>query len=163
MKKFLHIFLISLLIVSCTAQEAPTKFTEAALNDTFVSTNNQNILFKEILEKHKGKTILIDVWASWCGDCIKGLPKVKALQNNNKEVVFVFLSADRSISKWKNGINKHQVKGDHYFMPKGMKSVFSKSIGLNWIPRYMLVDPEGGIKLYKAIKADNKQLLNALN
>ena len=163
MKKTIQVFLISILFISCKAQETPTQFTEQALNDTLISYQGENITFKNILEKHKGKTILIDVWASWCGDCVKGMPKVKVLQETNTEVVFLFLSADKSFQSFKKGINKYQVKGEHYFMPKGMKSVLSKSIYLDWIPRYLIIDPQGNIKLYKAIKADNSKLLKALN
>ncbi|QRM87919.1 redoxin family protein [Lacinutrix sp. WUR7] len=163
MKKHLFIFLVSVLFISCKPQETPTQFTQEALNDTFISLGNEKISFKNILEKHEGKTILIDVWASWCIDCIKGMPKVKALQETNNDVVFLFLSADRSLISWKTGINKYPVKGEHYFMPKGMKSVFSKSIDLDWIPRYLIIDPQGNIKLYKAIKADDSKLLKALN
>ena len=91
------------------------------------------------------------------------MPKVKALQEANTEMVFLFLSADKSITSWKKGINKYQVKGEHYFMPKGMKSIFSKSIDLDWIPRHLIIDAQGNIKLYKAIKADDSELLKALN
>ncbi|MDO6597578.1 TlpA disulfide reductase family protein [Oceanihabitans sp. 2_MG-2023] len=163
MKKHLLILLVSITFLSCKAQETPTQFTEEALNDTFISYENENITFKNILKKHKGKTIVVDVWASWCGDCIKGMPKVKALQDSNPEVVFLFLSADKSLKSWKKGIDKYQVKGEHYYMPKGMKSVFSKSINLDWIPRYLIIDADGSIKLFKAIKADNTNLLKALN
>ncbi|MFD2541933.1 TlpA family protein disulfide reductase [Lacinutrix gracilariae] len=163
MKKHLLVVCFSILFISCKAQETPTQFTQEALNDTFISFEGENISFKQILEKHKGSTILIDVWASWCGDCIQGMPKVKVLQETNTEMVFLFLSADKSITSWKKGINKYQVKGEHYFMPKGMKSIFSKSIDLDWIPRYLIIDAQGNIKLYKAIKADDSELLKALN
>lgn len=163
MKKHLLIFILSITFWSCKAQEAPTQFSAEALNDTFISIQNENISLKNILEKYKGKTIFIDVWASWCGDCVKGMPKVKVLQEKYKDVVFLFLSADRSLESWKKGIEKYQVNGAHYFMPKGMKSVFSKSIDLDWIPRYLIIDPQGNIKLYKAIKADDSNLLQALN
>ncbi|MBU2939464.1 TlpA family protein disulfide reductase [Lacinutrix sp. C3R15] len=163
MKKKLLLVLVSILFISCKAQEIPTQFKEEALNDTFISFEGESISLKQILEKHKGNPILIDVWASWCGDCIEGIPKVKALQETNTEMVFLFLSADKSITSWKKGISKYQIKGTHYFMPKGMKSAFSKSIDLDWIPRYLIIDAQGYIKLYKAIKADDSELLKALN
>ncbi len=163
MKKATYLLLACLLILTCKAQEPLTEFPEDALNDTFVTLEGDNILFKDILEKYKGQTILIDVWASWCGDCLKGMPKVKALQAKNKDLVYLFLSADRTAKSWKKGIRKYQVLGEHYYMPKGMKSIFSKSIDLDWIPRYLVVDPDGNIKLFRAIKADDSQLIKALN
>jgi thiol-disulfide isomerase/thioredoxin len=163
MKKVAYLIITCLLFLNCKAQEPLTEFPEDALNDTFVTLNGENIIFKEILEKYKGQTIFVDVWASWCGDCLKGMPKVKALQEENRDLVYLFLSADRSFESWKKGIRKHQVIGEHYFMPKGMKSVFGKAIDLDWIPRYMIIDSEGNIKLFRAIKADDSQLIKTLN
>jgi thiol-disulfide isomerase/thioredoxin len=163
MKKLVYVLMSCLLFLNCKAQEPLTEFTEDALNDTFVALNGENIILKDILEKYKGQTILIDVWASWCGDCLNGMPKLKALQSERKDLIYLFFSADRSAESWKKGIKKHQVNGEHYYMPKGMKSVFGKSIDLDWIPRYMIIDPDGRIKLFRAIKADDSELLKALN
>jgi len=162
MKKATYLVIACLLILNCKAQEPLTEFPEEVLNDAFVTLNGENISFKEILEKYKGQTIFVDVWASWCGDCLKGMPKVKALQKENRDLVYLFLSADRSVESWKKGIGKYQVVGEHYYMPNGMKSVFSKAIDLDWIPRYMVIDSKGNIKLFRAIKADDSQLLKAL-
>ena len=118
MKKATYLLVACLLVLNCKAQEPLTEFPEEALNDTFITLEGENILFKDILEKYKGQTILIDVWASWCGDCLKGMPKVKALQAENKNLVYLFLSADRSVKSWQKGINKYQVVGEHYFMPR---------------------------------------------
>ena len=56
-------------LVSCNT-EVPSQFSEAALNDTFITLDGDVVTFKSILEEHQGKTILIDVWANWCKDCI---------------------------------------------------------------------------------------------
>jgi hypothetical protein len=44
-----------------------------------------------------------------------------------------------------------------------MKGVFGKSIKLNWIPRYMVVDKAGKIALFKAIEADDEKIAETLN
>ncbi|TYA79876.1 TlpA family protein disulfide reductase, partial [Seonamhaeicola marinus] len=108
MKKVYVILLALTALFSCKSQE-PTQFNEKALNDTFVTLNGENVTFQSILNKHKGKTIVIDIWASWCGDCIKGMPKVKALQENYKDAAYVFLSLDRGEDAWKKGIEKYNV------------------------------------------------------
>jgi len=145
-----------------TIQAQVKSFSEEALNDTFVSYEGENITFSEILERYKGKTILIDVWAAWCKDCIKGMPKVKKLQKNNKDVVFLFLSLDKTQETWKKAIDKFKIDGEHYYVPLGWKSPFCSSIDLDWVPRYMIVNPEGEISLYKAIKADDKNIKETL-
>lgn len=161
MKKFITLLLL-VSFSSCQAQEAPKEFSEKALTDIFISEKGSEILFSKILKKHQGKQIVIDVWASWCKDCIKGMPKVKELQNKNPETVFMFLSLDKSLESWKNGIKKYNVKGEHYFMQTGWKGEFATFLDLDWIPRYLVIGKEGNIKLFKAIKADDSKLQEAL-
>ncbi|HBL78553.1 MAG TPA: alkyl hydroperoxide reductase [Aequorivita sp.] len=154
--------LIALLLFVGFAQAQQKSFSEAALNEKFLSENNVEISFSEILQQYKGKTVFIDVWASWCKDCIVGMPKVQKLREENPEVVFLFLSLDKEIESWKHGIEKYGVVGENYFIPEGWKGDFCSSIDLDWIPRYMVVNAEGEISLYKAIETDDKNLLSAL-
>ena len=163
MKKLSYVLIVCLLIFSCEAQEAPTQFSDQALNDTFITLDGQHITFNTIIEQYKGKKILIDVWASWCGDCIKGMPKVKALQKDYKDVVYIFLSLDKNLESWKKGIKRYGVAGEHYYMRSGWKGDFGDFLDLDWIPRYVVVDSDGKIKLFKAVKADDDQLIEALN
>ena len=152
-----------LLLFVSFAQAQQKSFSEAALNDVFLSQNGKEISFSEILDLYKGKTVLIDIWASWCKDCIVGMPKVQKLREENPEVVFLFLSLDKEMDSWKNGIEKYSVVGENYFIPSGWKGPFCSSIDLDWIPRYMVVNPKGEISLYKAIVADDENLLKELN
>jgi len=161
MKKINFLLVVLFTVFSCNT-EIPTQFSEEALNDTFISLDGNNIVFKDILQTYIGKTIVIDVWASWCKDCIKGLPKVKALQSEFKDVVYVFLSLDRSEKAWKNGVKKYNVNGSHYFMPSGWDGAFGDFVNLNWIPRYMVINKAGNIELFKATKADDNKLIEAI-
>lgn len=155
--------LIALLLFVGFAQAQQNSFSEAALNEKFLSENNVEISFSEILQQYKGKTVFIDIWASWCKDCIVGMPKVQKLREENPEVVFLFLSLDKEIESWKHGIEKYGVVGENYFIPAGWKGDFCSSIDLDWIPRYMVVNAEGEISLYKAIETNDENLLKELN
>lgn len=152
---YLLVLLIS--FFSCNT-EVPTQFSEEALNDTFITLEGKSIVFKDILETHKNQTLVIDIWASWCRDCITGMPKVKALQKEYSDVVYVYLSLDKSEQAWKKGIKKYNVNGEHYFMKSGWNGDFAEFVDLDWIPRYMVIDKTGTIKLFKAIKADDKRI-----
>ena len=110
MKKISLVLII--LSASCTV-EKPIHFSKAALSDTVYSLNNTVFTIEEMLQKYKGKKVLIDVWASWCGDCIKGLPSVRNLQKEYPEVVFLFLSVDENKVAWRKGIERFQIKGAH--------------------------------------------------
>lgn len=162
MKKILSIISLAIFTLSCS-QAQETEFKKEALENIMVDTENQSIAFKDILKKYEGKTIVIDIWASWCSDCIAGMPKVKALQENNPDVTYLFISMDKNYEAWTKGIKKYDVQGEHYLVEDGMKGVFGKSVKLNWIPRYMIVDKTGKIALFKAIEADDNKIIETLN
>lgn len=138
------------------------KFNDVTLNKTFDDIQNNKITFSKILEKHKGTPIVIDVWASWCPDCIKGFPELKQLQEKFPNTSYVFLSLDKTKDKWHEAIKKYDLKGNHYYLNEKMGDEFGKSINLDWIPRYILVDTEGNIALKKAIVANDSTLINTL-
>jgi thiol-disulfide isomerase/thioredoxin len=155
------LLIIALTTFSCT-QAQKTEFSKKALSETLLATDGNQIKFKDILKNQKGKTVLIEVWASWCGDCVKAMPKLKELQANNPKVSYVFLSMDKTADKWKAGIEKHEIKGLHYMANDGMKGVFGNEIDLDWIPRYIIVDKTGKIVLYRAIETDFEQINTTL-
>jgi thiol-disulfide isomerase/thioredoxin len=119
-----------------------------------LTIDGNQVAFQDVIKKHQGKALVIEVWASWCGDCVKAMPKIKALQANNPNVDYVFISMDKTADKWKMGIEKHELKGDHYMANDQMKGVFGTAIDLDWIPRYIIIDKTGKIVLYRAIETD---------
>jgi len=154
MKKTIAL-LFALVAVSCSkSKDQKTEFSEKALAETLLSAEGTQVSFQNILEKHKGKTVVIEVWASWCGDCVKAMPKTKELQANNPDVDYVFISMDKAADKWQAGMQKHALAGDHYMANDQMEGVFAQAIDLDWIPRYIILDKTGKIVLYRAIEAD---------
>jgi len=119
MKQLRIVFLF--LIIGC---QSPNRFSKEALNEKFVSIAKQDVTFQNILLKHQGKKILIDIWASWCRDCVVTLPELKKLQQENPTVHFVFLSLDKSKERWMKAIDRLKIKGDHYYMAEGKKGAF---------------------------------------
>ena len=160
MKKIIVYFSLLLTTISC--MNAQKSFSKIALNENLLSLDGNQIPFKEILKKHQGKTIVIECWASWCSDCVKAMPKVKELQTNNPEVDYVFISMDKTVENWKIGVEKHNLIGDHYLANDQMKGVFGKSIDLDWIPRYIILDKTGEIVLYRAIETDFEKINSTL-
>jgi len=133
------------------------KFPEKVLNYKVENTRVEEISIGRILEKFKGKKIVIDFWASWCKDCIEGIPNIKKLTNETKDVVYIYFSLDKSVKKWKKAIKKHDLKGYHYFMPEGWKNTFTDYIKLDWIPRYMIISKYGKVINPKAIKVTDSK------
>ncbi|MEN9929163.1 MAG: hypothetical protein RLZZ231_1084 [Bacteroidota bacterium] len=158
--------LITLLMASISCSNAqPKTFSAEALEGVITTIDGKEVAFQSILKAHEGKTVLIEVWASWCSDCVKAMPKVKEIQAEIPNVDYVFISMDKSLEKWKAGIEKHAVKGDHYWVNdvNGMKGSFGKSIDLDWIPRYIVINKKGEVVLYRAIETDFEKIKTELN
>lgn len=160
MKKIV-LLIVSIVTFSCSKAQK-TEFSKEALSETLLATDGSQIKFQDILNKQKGKTTIIEVWASWCGDCIKAMPKIKQLQANNPDVSYVFISMDKTSDKWKQGIEKHELNGLHFMANDGMKGTFGKAIDLDWIPRYIIVDKTEKIIIYRAIETDFDQINETL-
>ena len=156
------IFLL-LIIVFVSCSEDPKEFSEEANLEMLIGLDDSKITLREVLYQQKGKKIFIDVWASWCKDCIAGFPKVKELQKEFPDVVFLFLSVDISNPSWKRAIEKYNLVGEHYNLPKGMnEGDFVDFVNLNWISRYMVINEKGQIQLFKATDPSDKKIIKAL-
>ena len=161
MKKTIALF-VALASFSCSKAQKK-EFSSAALAEKVTAMDGSEVSFQSIVEKYKGKTVVLEFWASWCGDCVKAMPKIKDLQQNNPEVVYVFFSCDKTFDKWKEGIEKHELKGEHYLVKDGMKGTFGKSLELDWIPRYIVINKKSKISLYRAIETDFDLIQKTLN
>ena len=167
--KTLQLFIVTFLstVTLVRGQEAPavskTIFADSALAQPLFATDGSQTTVKQVLQANRGKTVLLYVWASWCPDCLKGFPALFELQKANPEVPVLFLSLDREEQRWIDGIAKHQLKGEHYWFKSGWKNAFTNYIDLNWIPRYMVIDPEGNIAKYYAVDAGDPAIQQAID
>ena len=142
--------------------ERPEIFSENSLKDELLTVDGKTTLLEEVLKENAGKVIFIDIWATWCKDCMVGFPEVRALQEEFPEVEFIFLSVDKSQGAWRKGVQKYDMQGQHYFIKSGWDGPIGDFVRLNWIPRYMIIDENGTIKLFKATKAGDKKIKEAL-
>lgn len=161
MKKTIALF-VALASFSCSKAQKK-EFSKEALAENVIAMDGSEVSFQSVVDKYKGKTVVLEFWASWCSDCVKAMPKIKELQKNNPDVVYVFFSCDKTFDKWKEGIEKHELKGDHYLVKDGMKGSFGKTIDLDWIPRYIVVNKKSKISLYRAIETDFDLIQKTIN
>lgn len=161
MKKIISV-LILFMGLNTFAQKAPevmkTEFPTKALQDKVVDLKGNEMTIEKALSQYKGKIVLLDMWASWCGDCIKNMPALKALHENNPDVKFVYFSMDKTDEAWKNGIEKYDIQGEHFFFGNNWKGEFGTSIDLNWIPRYLVLDQKGKIANYYTVEANDPKV-----
>lgn len=160
MRRIIALALAFVLHISCS--NTSEKLSDKALNYTLTDKDGQKVALKDIIKKHKGKAVVLEFWASWCGDCVKNMPNVKKLQADNPSTDFVFISFDKTPEAWKAGIEKHELVGEQYYVGETMKGDFGKAVGIDWIPRYMVLDQKGNVALYRAIETDNEKVNNVL-
>ncbi len=101
------------------------------------------------LADYKGKVVLLDFWATWCGPCLDLLPVHKDLKERfkDKNVKFVYVSMDNSSVLWKNFITKKRLAGDHLISGEamGMKSPIAIDYKIEYLPFTLLLDTDGTI------------------
>lgn len=108
-----------------------------------ISESADNILFK-IKEKHKGKVVYVDVWATWCGPCISEFSYLKELKSQPLEdVVFVYLCAQSSEEAFTTMVKKYELTGDNYFLNATQYQAFDMEVEVSGFPTYLVITKEG--------------------
>ncbi|MBA4321174.1 MAG: TlpA family protein disulfide reductase, partial [Flavobacterium sp.] len=119
------------------------------------------------LEDLKGKYVYIDIWATWCGPCRAEIPSLKKIEEkyHGKNIAFVSISVDvdKDHEKWKNFVTEKQLGGIQLFADKNWNSDFMMSYGVNSIPRFVLIDPNGKIVKSDATRPSDPELQKQLD
>ncbi|MHC5539737.1 TlpA family protein disulfide reductase [Singulisphaera rosea] len=105
---------------------------------------------KVSMEGLKGKVVVVDFWATWCGPCVAEMPKMKELyaKYRDKGVEFIGVSLDQpkedgGLDRLKEFVSKNEIPWPQYYQGNGWDSEFSKSWGIGGIPCVFLIDAEG--------------------
>ncbi|MEM0542523.1 TlpA disulfide reductase family protein [Flavobacterium sp. j3] len=122
---------------------------------------------KTSLESMKGKYVYIDVWATWCGPCRAEIPFLKAAEEkyHGKNIEFVSISVDvqKDYEKWRTFVTEKGLGGIQLFADKNWQSDFITAFGINSIPRFILIDPNGIVVDADAKRPSNPKLSEQLD
>lgn len=109
------------------------------------------------LKNYRGKYVLIDFWASWCGPCRREMPNVAKLYKacKGKDFEIIGISLDDKSDKWHAAVKEMNMSWPQCSELLGWSTSVVRKYNINAVPTTVLVDPEG---LVVAINLRGEQL-----
>ena len=114
------------------------------------------------LSSLKGKTVVLDFWASWCPDCRKDAPEVVRMykEYHPRGVEFVGVSMDTDVEAWQRAITQYGIEYPQVSeLKKFRETDIAKAYGVEWIPSMVVVGADGKVKLSTVLSYKVEKLL----
>ena len=125
----------------CTCEAQPNEAGEVANEDLFAS----------IISQFRGKVLLVDFWATWCGPCRNANKAMAPMKEElkDKDIVYVYITGETSPKgTWENMIP--DIHGEHFRVTDKQWAYLGNAMGIEGVPTYFVIDREGDIK-YKSV------------
>ena len=163
---------LTLLIATATAGPDLTAFQEgdAALRERLKSIDTANPPALQVskwinaepatLASLKGKIVVLDFWATWCGPCIASIPHTNQLAEKYKgKVVFIGVCHPRGGEKMADTVKQKDIK---YPVCLDADGATAKAYAVNGFPDYYIIDATGKLALADCANASVEQAIEAL-
>ena len=104
------------------------------------------------LEEYRGKVVLLDFWAVWCGPCIAEMPNVKKVYDTYKDESFdiIGISLDTDEKRLRDYLKENEIPWRQVFSGKGWDSPVSRQYDIRGIPAPWLIDKDGTLISHQA-------------
>lgn len=123
-----------------------------------------NAVMKKILEKHSGKAVFLDIWATWCGPCRMGHEQMKPMKEQyaGKDVVFVYITPPSSpVNKWQEMIT--EIDGEHYYLSNEQCKDIMATLQSEGFPTYAVYNRNGNMTFKEVGLTGNSTYSSAID
>ncbi|WP_099769167.1 TlpA family protein disulfide reductase [Chryseobacterium sp. 52] len=147
MKIFLTLFSVLIFTGYTAAQQSKIEIGQQAPEISLAKPDGS--LFS--LSSLKGKTVLIDFWATWCAPCVEEQPELKTIydtfsnQVKGQEFEIVGVSLDRNKESWQKAITRFGITWIQVSDLKFWKSPVAKAYEIEELPFNVIIDSQGKI------------------
>ena len=132
-----------------------------------IGQNGEVASLQDLLGLFKGKTVYMDIWATWCSPCLfefrqsQDLQRFAAQQDQELVLLFVSVDDDSRLEKWRKTIESHQLKGFHILANFALRDELINNYGDGSnlaLPKYLIFDKKGNLVVPDA-KAPSQNVL----
>lgn len=163
MRTIIIVACMTLALGTARAQDIqPSKWAKGDAAPDFVAADTLGV--SHSLTDWTGQWVVLDFWASWCGDCRRDFPEIKAIQQHyGSKATFVSLSMDHDGEAWKKCLRKEQFPWTQISnLQRWKENTVALAYDLHWIPSYFVIDAEGVIHGSYTNAADLRTALSEL-
>lgn len=164
MKASFILFILAVSLSSCTAKQptAPqsTDFTSQQQTAVAPSTSDQSQVADDpqavnftlpgidgkplSLSEFRGKYVVLDFWGTWCGWCIKGMPKMKEYYSKySGKLEIIGIDCEEDEQTWKDGVKQLALPWKHVIA--GSDGSLQRMFGVQGYPTKVIIDPQGHV------------------
>lgn len=128
-----------------------------ASDPVLISPDGKECRLSDLIGKN---VVYIDIWATWCMPCCREIPfmeKVVSHYKGNEKISFVSISRDDNTEAWQRKLAKDKPEWAQYIFDKSSGDQFMDAMGINGIPRFLLIGKDGRLIAADAVRpsADN--------